>query len=216
MAGGQKILITISRQLGSGGAYLAQQAARRLGYKYVDREILSRATEYLKESEENISSREERTSGFLENLIRVFIYGTPETAYVPPPLRLIYDTDLFETEARIIREIADKDDAVIVGRAGFHVLKDRPGLVSIFAHAPLEFRLKRVMEFYKVPNRDEAASIIKESDANRRKFVETVSGHDWTDARCYHLSINTAATGFELAGRMITDLAGEVKKRIEK
>jgi cytidylate kinase len=208
------ILITVSRQLGSGGAYVAQQVAKRLGFRYVDREVLSRATENLGGEEENLAFREERVSGFIEDLLRGYIYGTPETAYVPPPVRPVYDMELFRTEAAIIQRIADKYDAVIVGRAGFHVLRDRPGLVKVFLHAPETSRIRRVMEIYRIADPGEAADIIRESDSSRRRFINTVAGVEWSDARSYHLSVDTAFSGLEGAEDMLTQLAERARSRL--
>jgi cytidylate kinase len=208
------ILITVSRQLGSGGAHIAQQVAKQLGFRYVDREVLSRATEYLKSEEENLAFREERVSGFIEDLLRGYIYGTPETAYVPPPVLPVYDIELFRTEAAIIKRIADRYDAVIVGRAGFHVLRERPGLVKVFLHAPETSRISRVMEIYHMADPGEAAEMIKESDNSRRRFIDTVAGVEWTDARSYHLSLDTAYSGFEGSEDMLTKLAEEARRRL--
>jgi cytidylate kinase len=209
------LLITISRQMGSGGAYLGRRVADRLGFRYVDRDILKQATEHLGESEETVAFREERVSGFLENILKGFIYGSPETAYVPPSIRPVYDVELFNAEAGIIENIADKHNAVIVGRAGFHVLKDRPGLVSIFLHAPEDFRIRRVTEAYNLSSPAEAATLIKQSDTQRKRFIKTVAGVDWTDARCYGFCINSAAAGLAAAEEMIVELAERVRKSLD-
>jgi cytidylate kinase len=208
------ILISISRQLGSGGAAVARQLAKRLGFRYVDREVLSRATEYLGSEEENLAFREERVSGFMEDLLRGYIYGTPESAYIPPPVRPVYDIELFRTEAAIIRRIADAHDAVIVGRAGFHVLRDRPGLIKVFLHAPEASRIERIMKTCNIAAPREAVDLIRESDSSRRKFVETVAGVEWTDARCYHLCIDTASSGLSGAENMIMSLTETTRNRL--
>ncbi|MEJ2684502.1 MAG: cytidylate kinase-like family protein [Candidatus Sulfobium sp.] len=211
----ENVLITISRQMGSGGAYLGRRVANRLGFRYVDRDILKEATQYLGENEENITFREERVSGFLENLLKGFIYGSPETAYVPPSIRPVYDIDLYNAEARIIAGIADRDNAVIVGRAGFHVLEGRRGLASVFLHAPEDFRLRRVTEGYHMSIPEDAAALIRQSDVQRRRFIKTVAGVEWTDARCYHLSINTGAAGLAAAEDMILQLAEKVRNSMD-
>jgi cytidylate kinase len=200
------ILVTVSRQFGSGGTYIAQQVAKRLGFRYVDREILGRATDYLGSEEETLAFREERVSGFLENLLRGFIYGPPEAAYVPPPLRPVYDIELFRTEAEIIKKIADRYDAVIVGRAAFHVLQGRTGLVKVFLHAPDKARIQRVMELYHILDPREAEGIVSDSDKQRRRFIETAVGVNWTDSRCYHLSVDSAYSGFAASEDMILRL----------
>ena len=207
----EHVLITISRQMGSGGSYLGRRVAERLGFRYVDRDILKQATEHLGESEENLSYREERVSGFLEDLLKGFIFGSPEAAYAPPSIRPVYDMDIFNAEAGIIKSIADRYNAVIVGRAGFHVLKDRGRLATVFLHAPEDFRIRRVAEAYRMSTPEEAAGLIRQSDTQRRRFVKTVAGADWTDAQCYHLCINTGAAGLEAAEDMIVKLAEKVR-----
>lgn len=211
---GKNVLITISRQMGSGGAYLGRRVAKRLGFRYVDRDILKQAAEVLGEKEEDVASSDERASGFLEKLMKGFIFGSPEVAYVPPTARPIYDADLFKAQADIISGIADRHDAVIVGRAGFQVLKDRPGLASIFLHASEEFRRRRVMEGYSISSPEEAETLIRQSDSQRRRFTKTIAGVDWTDARCYHLCIDTGAAGLAAAEEMIVELAEGIGKNL--
>ena len=207
----QRLLIAISRQMGSGGSYIGQRLSSRLGIKYVDRDILRRTTEYLGEDEKQLEFREERVSGVLENLLKGFIHGSPEAAYMPPLIRPVYDPELFKTEARVIQKIADAHDSVIVGRAGFHVLRKRPGLISVFLHAPEEIRIKRVMELYHISGLSEAAELIRESDKERKRFIKVVSGMDWTDSLCSHLCIDTAFTGFDAAEEIILKLVEKVK-----
>lgn len=202
-----QVIVTISRQLGSGGAYIGQQVARRLGIKYLDHEILRQASSFLREDEAILAEREEKISSFLEKVFRVMSLGSPETGYIPPPLRPIYDEEVFATESDIIRRIASRESAVIVGRGGFHVLKGHTGLVNVFFHASQEFRLKRVMEVYKVSDPDEAHALIRESDTNRKRFIETMTGEIWTDALNYHLCLDTGAAGLSDAVEMVSKLA---------
>jgi cytidylate kinase len=212
--GVKNIVITISRQLGSGGSYIGRQLEKRLGYKYVDREILKQATEYLGEDETHLAEREESLSGFWENIIRAFAHGVPEAGYVPPPVRPVNDEDLFKIEAAIMKEIADKCSAIIVGRAGFHVLRGHPGLVNVFIHASKAFRVKRIMEVYDITDADKAASLIEESDSRRGKFISAMTGARWLDALNYHLCIDASAAGFSAAEQMIVELVDSVKANI--
>jgi CMP/dCMP kinase len=206
------LVITISRLLCSGGAYLGQQLARRLDYRYVDREILEQASAKLGTEEESLLGREERRSGFWEKLLWTFSVSTPEVGYVPPPLRVVYDKELLETEAGIIREIATRSNAVIMGRGGAHILQGRPNLVRVFVHAPGEFRLQRVMELYGM-TADGARETMEESDRERAKFVRSTFGVYFGDARLYDLCIDTAATGFTLAEEMVIQLVEECRRR---
>jgi cytidylate kinase len=210
-----KILIAIARQFGSGGSTIGTSLAKRLGFRYFDREILRRTTDLLGAEEHSLSAREEKLSGFLEEVLRSFILGSPETAYVPPPIRPVYDEDLFETESGVIRKIAETFDSVIVGRAATFVLSGKPGLVNVFLHAPREFRAKRIMEVYHMSDLSEAQELVDKSDYERAKYVKGMTGADWTNANNYHLSVDTEKTGFTTAEEMIALLVGEVKNKLE-
>jgi cytidylate kinase len=210
----ENILVTISRQFGCGGAYIGRRLAKRLGYVYVDREILQQAARTLGVGEPDLAVRDERASSFWENLFRGFVTGSPEIGYTPPPIPPIYDKDLFHLEATIITKVADERSAVIVGRGGFHVLKRFRGSAHVFLHAAIDFRIKRVMEVYKIKERGEARSLIDESDRERRKYLRTMTGADWNDARNYHLCVDVSRAGFPAAEEMIVKLLEGVRQRL--
>ena len=210
----QRILITISRQFASGGAFIGQGLARRLGIAYFDRQILRQAAEQLGQEEASLAGREERLSGFLEKAVRPFIYGSPETPYIPPPLRRpVDDRALFEAEAAAIRLFAGQFDAVFVGRCGFHVLRDKPSLVNVFVHADVKSRAERLREIYGT-DPDEAGRIIEKSDRDRKKFIEAMTGVDWTDARNYHLAMDSGKTGLETAQEIILLQVRKVREEV--
>ncbi len=209
-----KVLITIARQFGSGGSFIGKTLAERLGFRYFDREILRQAAGILGAEESALSEREETLSGFLENVIRPFIVGSPEAAYVPPPMHAVYDRDLFETESKIIGKAGWQYDCVIMGRAARHVLAGQPGLVNIFIHAPRDFRVERIMKLYGLSGPEEAGKLVDKSDHDRARFIQAMTGEDWTDLRNYHLSINTERAGFVAAQDMILLLVEQVKGKI--
>ncbi len=208
----ENVIVTISRQLGCGGSFVGRKVADRLGIKYVDREILRRLSAYLQEDENILAEREERVSGFWEKVMQTLSYGVPEAGYVPPPLRAIPDEDLFAAEAKIIKELAENCSAVIAGRAGFHILKGRPNLAKVLLHAPREFRIHRIMKVFNIPDYSSAEELVDESDRQRRKFVKVVTDLDWTDASCYHLCVDTEASGLSGATEMILTLAEKIRK----
>ncbi len=137
------------------------------------------------------------------------IFGAPEAAYIPIERLPIYDKDLFVLESKIINEIVDKHDAVIIGRAGFHVLKGRPNTVHLFVHAPRDYRVERVMKADSSADRREARAKVEEADRRRGKFIRDMAGNEWTDARNYHLCIDSSAAG-------LTDSVEMVIRFIEK
>lgn len=209
----EKITITISRQLGSGGTHIGQEVAKHLGCRYMDREILRQVAEHLKEDEIALTDRQERISSIWEKLVRSCCVCTPETGYAPPPIKPLMDAELFAAEALIIRKIAERCSAVIVGRGAFHILSDSPGLVKVFFHAAPEFRIQRVMDIFKMADAGQAEALVADSDRQRRKFIRTTAGVEWTDATNYHLAIDTGIVGFEDACRMILCRARTVLSR---
>jgi CMP/dCMP kinase len=214
MAGPTTIVLAISRQFASGGAYIGQTVARRLGLRYTDREILAQAARTSGVSEADLATHEEQAANVLKLALRQFSLGPPEAPFVAPPLPVVQERDLFALESGIIREIASRYDAVIVGRAAFHVLADHPGLISVRAHAPLEWRVQRAIEAYGFASEKEAEEAIRRSDKQRGKFVRTFTGRDWDDASTHHLCLNTGAIGLELAAELVTMLvASRIKAR---
>jgi len=201
------VAVTISRQMASGGSFVAHSLARRLGFRYVDGEIISTAAELIGVKVEELSAMDERIPTLLQTMFEVFAYGTPETAYCPPAGRVFFDMEVQEVEARVIREIADHNNAVIVGRGSFYLLKQHPGLLNVFIHAPLEFRIKRLMECHRGFNEDEARTAIEESDSRRRKFIHRLTGSEWSDATNYDICIDTSRISLQKAIDLLVNLA---------
>ena len=182
--------------MGSGGTYIGYMAAKELGFKYLDREILHEASVQLGVDSGLLAHQEEKSSGILENVMKMFSFGTPEATYTPPVMRPVYDQDLFTLECQIMNRTVDQYNAVIVGRGGFYGLKDRPEVLRVLIHAPLEFRIKRVMEARKITDYEEVKAMVVESDRSRAKFVKDIIGVHWMDANHFHLCIDSSSTDF--------------------
>jgi CMP/dCMP kinase len=198
--------ITISRQMGSGGSYIGQLIATKLNLKYVDREVLHLAAEEFGCDEETVNARAERVSSFWERILSGLTFGTPEAPYVPPPLRSFSDKELFDKQTEILKRIAKQHDCVVIGWAGVHVLPKHPGMFSVFCHAPLRSRIKRVRDIYQTPTEDEARAMILESDEVRKKYFATMMNHDWTCAENYHLSLDTSLLSLEESAEMLIEI----------
>jgi cytidylate kinase len=184
--------ITISRQLGCGGTYIGKLIAKRLGLKYVDREVLHLAAEEFGCDRETVAAREERVASFWERILGGLTFGTPEAPYTPPPLRNFTDEELFEKQTEILKRIASRHDCVVIGWAGVYVLPRHPGMFSVFCHAPAKYRIKRIMELYQVRTKEEARTMLEESDEMRKRYFDAMTGHDWACAENYHVSIDTS------------------------
>lgn len=199
-------VLGISRQLGSGGSFIGQTVARRLGLHYADRDILHQAALALGVEDAAIEPLEERAEGFWERFAHMFVRGGAEGPYTPLDLPVFDQADLFALESRIIHEMASHEDAVIVGRGGVHVLRDHPGLISIFLYAPKAVRVSNVMTTYKMRDQKEAASLVDRSDRQRSRFMEELTGRSWADASLYDLCMNTASVGLKSAADIVTGL----------
>lgn len=182
-------VITISRQLGSGGAYIGQLLAKNLNIFYADREIISRAAKQLSVLEEDLESRDEKEASFWQSYIQSFAFFAPET--YTPPIIAPTDRQLFDAEAEIIKGISKERSAVIIGRCGSQILCEHPNHVNIFLHSDTSFRKNRIQKLYEVSEED-AVKMIIHSDKERAHYIHTFTGQEWTDARQYDLSIDTS------------------------
>jgi cytidylate kinase len=194
-------VITISRQKGSGGAYLGQRLASRLSVLYLDREIVSQAARELKMSVESLEARDEKVTPFWQSLLGSYAHITP-VLYVPPPLNMPTDRDLYRTESNIITRITQQRSAIIVGRGGYYLLRQHPRCLSILLHADIDFRQSRVQELYNL-SAEEALRLIKSIDKEREQYLRALTGQNCMDARHYHLSIDTSVVGLEQAEEII-------------
>lgn len=194
---GNRTVVTISRQLGCGGAQVGQFLAARLGFRYADREILRLAARALTTREEDISWREERPSTFWEKLTLPFAYGSPDAPYIPPPMRIITDDELFTAESGVIRDLAAECDCVVVGRGGAQILRDHPNAIHVLLHAPEAARVRRVMEVYSVADVGEALRTVRQADSERQAFHQRLGHMDWLGARNYHISLDTSVISID-------------------
>lgn len=187
-------IVTISRQLGSGGGTVARELAQHLGIPCYDREILERAAQKLDLPEDLLECREEMVRSVWEAVAESFSPATPDGLYYPPPLSLPTEGEVREVESAIISQIAATESAVIVGRGGVHVLGGHPRTLSVFLHASDDFRRERVQERFGVSAR-EARTMLERSDRDRTRYHELFGEHEWTDARQYSACLDVSALG---------------------
>jgi CMP/dCMP kinase len=213
MAGaGVRTVLAISRQLGSGGSFIGQAVASRFGMHYADRDILHEAALTFGVEDAAIEPLEEQVEGFWGRVAHVFVRGSPEGPYPSLDLPMFDRADLFGLESRIIQELANRQDVVIVGRGAAHVLREHPGLISVFIHAPLTMRVDRVSETYHLGSA-EAMALVLRSDRERRRFNEGLTGRGWTDASRYDLCLNTATLGLPASADLVLSF---VEKRCNR
>jgi CMP/dCMP kinase len=196
------IAITIARQLGAGGASLGRALAQRLGITFLDSNVLRLAATKSGASEQDLARWDEHCARFWERLGRAFALGAPEGLWATmSPALGIYDRDVFALQCDVIREIAARESCVIIGRAGFWVLRDHPGLLSVYLHAAPEARVPRVRQAFSVEDR-QARRLIVEIDADRAAFLRDTTGQELR-AESQHLCIDTGRISLELAEQMV-------------
>lgn len=192
-----KRIITINRMYGCNGREIGKEVAHRLGFSYYDRELLE-----LVNQEENIpfdelvKADEKRSSRWA--------YPVSDSYQMDPRFHFYPMNDVvFDSQSKIIRELADKEDCVIMGRCANYLLGDK--CKSIFLHAPFDARVKVIMER---ANREEksARSAVRRLDKERRSYYEYFTDEKWLDMNQYDLTINTAKFTIEQIVNMITAL----------
>ncbi|MGE5221343.1 MAG: AAA family ATPase [Omnitrophica WOR_2 bacterium] len=192
-----KYAVTISHQLGSGGAYIGERLAGRLGIPFLDRDILKEVARQLDLAEAELEHREERLSSFWERFTRLAILTDPVMSVAAQRIAPT-DSVLFDLECATIQRIAEKSSAIFLGRCGWYVLRNHPHHVSILVTADPPARIKRLRELYKL-SEAVAVDLIKTNDQERKDYIRTFTRQNWLDARHYDLCVNTSSVGWDCA-----------------
>ena len=188
-----KFVITINRELGSGGRTVGRKLAERLGVEFYDKAVIKRLEEQYHLTVEEIERLKGQKQGWWSDIKRImFVSPSMHSNYYIPrkgdePDML--DTDqLFEAETEILKGIAEEESCVIAGRSGFHVFNKHPNHVSILIQASLPFRLERVMRKQGLSEK-EALKAINEVDQMRENYVKKHTGTSRYDTRNYDIVI---------------------------
>ena len=202
------LIITIGREYGSGGHQIGQAVAEKLGVKFYDKQIISLAAQKSGLSDEFIANHEQRVrSGLMQNLAASAAYssGFFSGQYLP------LSESIFISQAQVIRDVAARESAVIVGRCADYVLAGRENTINVFIHAPVEERVKRIMTLYHL---DEAAAIkaITTSDKERGNHYFRYTDRKWGKAQNYDLCINSALMGIDKTVELLVRFA-EIEAR---
>ena len=191
--------VAISRQRGSGGSYIGRQIADRLNLRYIDRQMLREASEYLRQHDPD--EKIEPNASWWARLGHTLALGAPEAGYVASSSDASYEGELFEIEKRIIQRIVEgqiaAEPTVIVGRGAAQTLRGRTCVLSVFLHAPEAWRIDRAKQVHSLADTNAAAKMVRDSDRERSRFIRAVAGLDWTDADVYDVTLDTCALGFE-------------------
>ena len=189
-----RVVITIARQYGSGGKTIGKMLAADLGIKAYSREILKLASE-------DSGINERLFNQVDEKLKSTSLFGIMKRAYkgelIPPESEdFTSNQNLFNYQAKVIKELAETESCVIIGRCGDYVLKGNPRVVSVFIHASPEYCLKQAIERGAHAGKD-VEKFIQRTDKYRAEYYHYYTGQEWNDARNYDLCLNSERLGFE-------------------
>ncbi|HIR28392.1 MAG TPA: cytidylate kinase-like family protein [Candidatus Choladousia intestinigallinarum] len=190
----ENVVITIARHFGSGGKTIGEMLAKDLGIHCYNREIIRMASEDSGISEILFNRADERVK-------RSFLFGKAHPEYkgkvIPPESDgFVSDKNLFNYQAKIIRELAERESCVIIGRAADYVLKDYDNVVRVYVHASKEYCIQQTIERRAYVGKDVERFIAK-TDKYRSDYYRYYTGREWTDARNYDLCLNSECLGFD-------------------
>jgi cytidylate kinase len=207
-------IVTFSNQIGADGASIARAVAERLHFRYYDWEVISQAATEAGVSPEVLAvAAAEREPGFFERVMRRLIAGAPADEMTPPTtgprLSVLTSVDYRQFIEHVIRELALRGDAVIVGHASQAVLKDHPGVLKVLLFGSRGRRAARISSV-QGSTPEEAGLTIERSDRQRAEMFKHVYHMDWLDASAYDVALSTDRISVELARDMIVACAREV------
>ena len=192
----EKFVITINRELGSGGRTIGEKLAKRLHVPFYDKALI----QGLKEKYSLTTEEIERLKGqqhnwwadFKRSLKIMPSFAAPNVipSQTAIPDFLITD-DIFQSETQILKGIAEDESCVIAGRSGFYVLRDHPNHLSILIQAPMEHRINHLVTRRGITPA-EAEKIIREVDKGRERYVKKYTGTSRYDTRNYDIVFNAA------------------------
>ena len=192
----QKYVITINRELGSGGRTVGRKLAEKLNVPFYDKSLINELKKKFNLDTEQIEKLKSGKSDWWREFINSALYlgqGMNELWYYQRMTGkegfLVTSSDMFNQDKEILTRVAEEESCVIAGRSGFSVFANHPNHLSILIQAPLEHRIQRIMTKQEL-SRDEAEKVIKKVDEMRENYVKKYSGTSRYDTRNYDLVIN--------------------------
>lgn len=200
---GDNYVITIARGYGSGGIIVGKMLAKEPDIPFYDRELFYLASE---DSGINLSLFGESDEKIKKGIFSPTTHKYTGELIPPESSDFVSDENLFNYQAKIIRELAESRSCVIVGRCADYVLRDFENLVDVLVWAPPETCVQNIVEIEGLSEKD-AERKIKKIDKHRSDYYRYYTGHDWNDVRNYSLCINSGRIGFQKTAQAIRQFA---------
>jgi cytidylate kinase len=202
------VVVTISRQFGSGGSEIGHIVAAQSGLSYVDHEIIDEVARRLGVNVQQAARRDEQTSGSVGHILEAIRSSNPFTVNYST----LFGQELEPTQSRelaylrltqrVVLEAATQGNAVIIGRGSQFLLHNLPRTLHIYIFAPLPYRIANVMKLFQLDH-DRAAALIQQRDYEHDTYLRHYYGNEGDQPSLYHLLINTSLFSFELAADLI-------------
>ena len=183
------IVITISREYGSGGRYIAQLLAKKLGIKLYDKELIEKVKEETGYSKDYIEQNEQKRVG------TDFINDNAMTN----------EDELFNAEFSIINDLYEKESCIIVGRCADYILKDKKDVINVFVYSSTENKIKRAINYYNIKEKD-AQKTIKQINKQRANHYKHYTQRQWGNPENYDICINSDYLGIEKSVEVIAEM----------
>lgn len=197
------MVITIGREFGSGGKYIGERLAEELNLKLYDKELLSKVAE---ESGMDLTVLEEMD----EKQEQSFWYTFAMSMYSQDSLETLSEIPsnekIFIEQARIIENLANKEDCIIIGRCSNVILRNKPNVLNVFVYSSeLDFKVKRKMKYGNFETELEAIKTIEKVDKERENYYNYFTKEDWGNRKYYDLMIDTSKIGVDGAVKLIKE-----------
>ena len=207
----EKFVITINREVGSGGRTVGSILAEKLGVKYCDKAVIEGLTQKFGLSPERIEEIKAQKKSWW-NEINNYYQTLVSSANKPMDAEVVIDSEkMFETEKHILQELAVQESCVIAGRSGFMVFRQWPNHLNIFIQASMDHRIKRIMS-RRNATLEQAREIIEKVDTTREAYIKKYEDTSRYDTRNYDLVISMDDLSEEDAAELIIDYINRTNK----
>ena len=193
-------IITIGREFGSGGRQIGQEVANYFGIKCYDKELLEHAASDSGICKELFEHHDEKpTNSFLYSLVMdTYSFGYSSAGFNDMPM----NHKIFLAQFDAIKKLAGEGPCVMVGRCADYALADWPDCFSVYVHADMDARIRRIAQKYSLSDKKAKDMIIK-TDKSRSSYYNYYTNKKWGDAQSYHLCVDSSKLGVENTAKVI-------------
>jgi len=185
-----KRVLIIEREYGCGGGEIAEKAARKLGWRLLDRELTAEIARLARAAPAECARHEECVDSWIYRLGKVFWRGSYEQALTLEGPQVVDADRMVELVSKVVAEAVESGSCVIVGRGAPYFLRNRTDTFAVFLYAPRHLKISRVAA--QTGDRAKAEELVESIDRGRAEFIKHYFGRNWPNRSLYHMMVNTA------------------------